>query len=110
MKHWWVLDDGKALIALDYQALCWNKPQVFDKRLMHVADAKGKQLSLFADDPVFARYRYSALVTDMGFPAPALWRLYRGRADCENRTKELNVTLVEEALISMTTGPLRRIC
>ena len=52
-------------------------------------DAKGKQLSLFADDPVFAHYRYSALVTDMDLPAAALWRLYRGRADCENRIKEL---------------------
>jgi IS4 transposase len=52
-------------------------------------DAKGKQLSLFADDPVFARYRYSALVTDMDLPAAALWRLYRGRADCENCIKEL---------------------
>lgn len=46
-------------------------------------------MSLFADDPVFAQYRYSALVTDMNLPAAELWRLYRGRADCENRIKEL---------------------
>ncbi len=35
-------------------------------------DAKGKTLSLFADDPVFAQYRYSALVTDMNLPAAEL--------------------------------------
>lgn len=52
-------------------------------------NGKDKTLSLFADDPVFAQYRYSALVTDMDSPAVELWRLYRGRADCENRIKEL---------------------
>lgn len=53
------------------------------------ADAKGKQLSLFADDAAFSCYRYSALVTDMDLPAAELWRIYCGRADCENRIKEL---------------------
>jgi hypothetical protein len=52
-------------------------------------DAKGKTLSLFADDPVFACYCYSVLVTDMNLPAAELWCLYRDRADCENRIKEL---------------------
>lgn len=89
---WWVLDDGIELIGFDYQAPSWDKPrrvvgirQKIDER----PDAKGKPLSLFADDPVFAQYRYSALVTDMDLPAAELWRLYRGRADCENRIKEL---------------------
>ena len=53
------------------------------------ANAKGKQFSLFADDAVFSQYRYSVIVTDMDLPAAELWRLYRGRADCENRIKEL---------------------
>ncbi len=89
---WWALEDGIALVAFDYQAPCWNKPrrvvgirQKIDAR----ADAKGKQLSLFADYPGFSCYRYSALVTDMDLSALELWRLYRGRADCENRIKEL---------------------
>lgn len=91
-KDWWVLDDGLEIVAFDYQAPSWNRPrrvvgirQKIDER----PDAKGKQLSLFANDPVFACYRYSALVTDMDLPAVELWRLYRGRADCENRIKEL---------------------
>ena len=70
---WWVLDDGIELIGFDYQAPSWDKPrrvvgirQKIDER----PDAKGKPLSLFADDPVFAQYRYSALVTDMDLVHP----------------------------------------
>ena len=48
-----------------------------------------KALSLFADDPVIGKWRFSALVTDLDLPAEAIWRIYRGRADCENRVKEL---------------------
>lgn len=51
--------------------------------------AKGKTLSLFADDPAQGQYRYAALVTDQRLPDADVWRLYRGRADCENRIKEL---------------------
>lgn len=89
---WWVLDDGIELITFDYQTPCWDKSrrvvgtrQKTDER----ANAKGKQFSLLTEDPIFFCYRYSALVTDMDLPATALWRLYRGRADCENRIKEL---------------------
>lgn len=28
-------------------------------------------------------------MTDLDLPTPVLWRTYRGRADCENRIKEL---------------------
>jgi hypothetical protein len=46
-------------------------------------------LSLFADDPDLHGWRYGAILTDLGLPAVEAWRLYRGRADCENRIKEL---------------------
>ena len=32
---------------------------------------------------------YAAMITDLGLAAIEIWRLYRGRADCENRIKEL---------------------
>src|SRR6218665_1458760 len=35
------------------------------------------------------KWRVSALVTDLDLPATAIWRTYRGRADCENRIEEL---------------------
>ena len=38
---------------------------------------------------MIGQWRYSALVTDLDLPATAIWRTYRGRADCENRIKEL---------------------
>jgi hypothetical protein len=56
---------------------------------------KGKTLSLFADDPVIGRYRFSVLVSNMDLPAETVWRTYRERANCvdlgfcQNRIKEL---------------------
>ena len=34
-------------------------------------------------------WRYAAMITDLGLATIEIWRLYRGRADCENRIKEL---------------------
>lgn len=51
--------------------------------------ATGKQLSLFSEEEIYRKYRYSAYVTNMKLPAPEVWRLYRGRGDAENRIKEL---------------------
>jgi hypothetical protein len=45
--------------------------------------------ALFADDPDLQGWRYGAILTDLSLPAVEAWRLYRGRADCENRIKEL---------------------
>jgi hypothetical protein len=44
---------------------------------------------LFADDSDIQGWRYGAMVTSLELPALQVWRLYRGRADCENRIKEL---------------------
>jgi hypothetical protein len=51
--------------------------------------APGKTLSLFADDPDIQGWRYGASVTTLDLPMVEVWRAYRGRADCENRIKEL---------------------
>jgi len=47
-------------------------------------EAAGKLL--FDDIP---EYRYSVYVTNTDLPVTQLWNLYNGRADCENRIKEL---------------------
>ena len=47
------------------------------------------QFRLDGQDGIYGHYRYSALVTDLKLPALVIWRTYRGRADCENRIKEL---------------------
>ena len=96
---WWVLQDeegqpveGIELTRFAYQAGTWSKPRWVIGIRQHIerrSAPKGKTLNLFADDPVIGKYRFSALVTDLDLPAQVVWRTYRGRADCENRIKEL---------------------
>jgi len=67
-------------------------PQTFQVR-QHIKRKGGavadKTSSLFAQDPDLQGWRYGAMLTDLTIPALEVWRLYRGRADCENRIKEL---------------------
>jgi len=91
-RGWWMLDDGIELVSFEYQAPSWSHPRRVVGIRQHIkrrANAKGKTLSLFADDPYLGQYRFAALVTDLDLPATEIWRSYRGRADCENRIKEL---------------------
>ena len=59
----------------------------------------GKTLSLFADDPALQGWRYGAILTDSSLPAVEAWRLYRGRADCENRIKELKTDFCLDSFV-----------
>ena len=56
---------------------------VVRKKIHERPQAGGKPL--FADPS----HRFSCYVTNMYLPANALWNVYHGRADCENRIKEL---------------------
>lgn len=99
--RWWPLqssDDklspvpGIELCELSYQADSWDQPRRVIGVRQHVQtrpQAKGKTLSLFADDRDLSGWRYGAIVTDLALSPVEVWRLYRGRADCENRIKEL---------------------
>jgi len=40
------------------------------------------------------------MVTDLNLAALQIWRMYRGRADCENRIKELKYGLKAGSLKS----------
>ena len=51
--------------------------------------AAGKTLSLFEDDKILNGYRHSCYITNLTLPPAEVWRLYRNRAVCENRIKEL---------------------
>ena len=98
-QGWWPLLDeqghrveGIELSRFTYQANAWSTPRWVIGIRQHIEQRvapKGKTLNLFADDPVIGQYRFSALVTDLDLPAVTIWRTYRGRADCENRIKEL---------------------
>jgi len=66
-RGWWCLDDGIELTHFDYQASSWEQPRRVIGIRQHIQrreNAKGKTLSLFADDPLHGQYRYAALVTD----------------------------------------------
>ena len=88
---WWALEPGLELTELRYRAAGWAS----ERRLIVVRQsvkrktAPGKTLSLFADDPDIQGWRYGAFVTSVDLPMVEVWRTYRGRADCENRIKEL---------------------
>ena len=92
---------GIELTRFSYPSNSWSEPRWVTGIRQHVGrrDApKGKTLSLFAGDPVIGKFRFSALVSDMDLPAEALWRTYRGRADCENRIKELKYDFAADSL------------
>lgn len=88
---WQEVADGIEVSELRYQASGWDRDQRLVVVRQHVrrATAAGKSLSLFADDAALQGWRYGAMATDLTLPAVEVWRLYRGRADCENRIKEL---------------------
>ena len=91
---WQQVEPGLEVCELSYQPHGWATSQRLVVVRQHIqrkrgAVAAGKTLSLFADDPDLQGWRYGVMLTDLGLPALEVWRLYRGRADCENRIKEL---------------------
>ena len=78
-----------------YQAEHWDCPrrivmvrQEVEKR-PKAAGKQVRQLELFEDEQDFGKYRYSCFVTNLALPAKIVYDSYRGRADSENRIKEL---------------------
>jgi hypothetical protein len=90
-SRWIALETGLELAEISYQAHGWDKVRriVIVRQSIKRKNAPGKTLSLFADDPDIQGWRYGAMVTSLSLPALEIWRSYRGRADCENRIKEL---------------------
>jgi len=91
-NNWIVLDTGIEICEQIYQSDSWLKPRrivVVRQRIRDRPKAPGKQLALFAEEEIYKNYRYSAYATSMKLPPAEIWRLYRGRAEAENRIKEL---------------------
>lgn len=88
---WWALAPGLELTEFSYCASGWSVSRrlIVVRQSVKRREAPGKTVSLFADDPSIQGWRYSALVTSLELPMVKVWRSYRGRADCENRIKEL---------------------
>jgi hypothetical protein len=91
-QTWLTVDEGIEISELQYQSPQWEKARrmvVVRQKIKHRPKASGKTLKLFKDEEYYRQYRYTAYITNLALPAPEVWRLYRGRADSENRIKEL---------------------
>jgi hypothetical protein len=91
-KAWLSIDKGIEISEFEYQGQEWARPRRMIAVRQKVAarpQAPGKQLSLFEEDMEVNGYRYTCYVTTLKLSAADVWRLYRGRANCENRIKEL---------------------
>lgn len=88
---WWALETGLELTEFRYRSAGWHTERrlIVVRQSVKRRQAPGKTLSLFAHDPDIQGWRYGAFVTTLDLPMVEVWRLYRGRADCENRIKEL---------------------
>lgn len=86
LSNWTAVGVGIWVGEMSYQAHGWKSKRriiVVRERIDTCSRARGKLL--FALDA----YRYQIFVTDLTLPAAEAWRLYRGRADSENRIAEL---------------------
>lgn len=86
IKNWTRVDNGIECGEFEYQAEIWRKARRITAIRQLVEErpqASGKYLFDMHD------YRYQAWVTNLRLPAPEVWRLYRQRADSENRIEEL---------------------
>jgi len=91
-QNWITIDTGIEIAETMYQAESWQSPRrmvIVRQRVAEKPTAIGKTLSIFEGTEFYRRHRYTAYVTDMKLSAVEVWRLYRGRADSENRIKEL---------------------
>jgi hypothetical protein len=90
---WQQVEPGLEVGEVSSQPHGWSNPQRLVVVSQHIrrnnGAVPGKTLSLFADDEDLQGWRYGAMLTDLTITALDVWRLYRGRADCENRIKEL---------------------
>jgi hypothetical protein len=91
-RQWQALDDGIDVASINYESPGWGKARrmVMVRQLItRRPKATGKILKLFADDAEYQQYRYGCFVTSLDLPAALVWKIYRMRADAENRIKEL---------------------
>ena len=92
VRNWLKIDNGIEIGEFTYQAPEWSAARriiTVRQKIEQRPDAVGKQLSLFNDMLDYNGYRYTCYITSLTLGAAEVWRLYRGRANCENKIKEL---------------------
>lgn len=93
MQQNWIKIEERVEIAENmFKAESWKSPRrvvIVRQKLTEKPIAMGKILPIFDGTEFHRRHRYTAYVTNMQLSSLEVWRLYRGRADSENRIKEL---------------------
>ena len=102
---------GLEVAEFAYQALRWTRARrliVVREELRQRPAARGRELFHTPG------YRFHAVVTTLAGPPEAVWRTYHGRADTENRLKELKYSFGADGFCSRrfwaTEAALRAIC
>ncbi len=83
---WQKVAEGIEIGEVFYQADSWNKSRriiIIREHVPELEVARGRKLF---DDP---EYVYQAIITNKSGSGYEIWQFYRGRADTENRIKEL---------------------
>ncbi|MDP1552632.1 MAG: IS1380 family transposase [Methanobacteriaceae archaeon] len=92
VKKWIPIAPGIDISEVEYRGYQWKKSRrmVIVRQSIKVRpNATGKKLRLFEFEDLYENYRYSSFVTNLDLPCQEIWKLYRSRADAENRIKEL---------------------
>jgi hypothetical protein len=84
LKDWLEIDGRIAVAEFMYQAQGWSKPRRVVVVRQRMQDQREGRILLEVPG-----YTYSVYVTNLTLPAIVVRALYRGRADSENRIKEL---------------------
>jgi hypothetical protein len=92
VMNWMRIDKGIEIGEFTFQAQDWTTARrmiTVRQKIEQRPNAVGKQLNLFDDEFDYNGYRYTCYITNLTLGAAEVWRLYRGRANCENKIKEL---------------------
>lgn len=91
-RQWFQVEDGIEVTSVSYKSTGWTKERrmvMVRQQIIRRPKATGKTLKLFAEDVEIKDYRYGCFVTSLELSAHLVWKIYRMRADAENRIKEL---------------------
>ena len=102
-RVWLKLGDGIEIAETTYQSPEWDQPRrivLVRQEISKRPKAAGRQLKLFEDEYLYKNYRYSCFITNLTLPSRLVYDLYRGRADAENRIKEVKYDFGAESFNS----------
>ena len=91
-RRWLSLAEGVEVAEDNYQSSDWASSRriiIVRQKIDTRPNATGKKVTLFGEEIDHGAYRYSCYITNMSTPPAEVWRSYRGRANAENRIKEL---------------------